>query len=163
MCIHLRGRAAETSGDGFYHRKWHSYWLVQPCIFILFAMLTLPALAVYDRGLLQTCDQLSLPSTDVQDFTRLVQMRTFNSAPQRHCVEVQILDDDTVESNETFTLSLTTNDPAVLPGGFTTVTIIDNDGMPCSFHDGLYVLQEHHCTCLWDYAPMYLHQRNVSR
>ena len=106
-------------------------------------MLTLPALAVNDRGLLQTCDQLSFPSTDVEDFTRLVQMRMFNSAPQRHCVEVQILDDDTVESNKIFTLSLTTNDPAVLHGGFTTVTIIDNDGMPCSVHDGLCVLQEH--------------------
>ena len=78
----------------------------------------------------------------------------FNSAPQRHCVEVEIFDDDTVESNETFTLSLTTNDPAVLHGGFTTVTIIDNDGMPCSFHDGLCMLQEY----LWDYVPMYLHR-----
>ena len=77
-------------------------------------------------------------------------MRTFNSTPQRHCVEVEIFDDDTVESDETFTLSLTTNDPAMLHGGFTTVTIIDNDGMPCSFHDGLYVLQEHHFSCLWD-------------
>ena len=77
-------------------------------------------------------------------------MRTFNSTPQRHCVEVEIFDDDTVESDETFTLSLTTNDPAMLHGGFTTVTIIDNDGMPCGFHDGLYVLQEHHFSCLWD-------------
>ena len=82
-------------------------------------------------------------------------MRTFNSTTQRHCVEVEIFDDDTVESNETFTLSLTTNDPAVLHGGFTTVTIIDNDGMPYSFHD---LLEEHHFSCLWDYVPMYLHR-----
>jgi len=48
LCCCLRGRAGETSGNDFRHPKWHRYRLVELCILIWFAMLTLPALPLDD-------------------------------------------------------------------------------------------------------------------
>lgn len=46
------------------------------------------------------------------------------------CVEAVIVDDTVVEYNETFSISLTSNEPGVnVNGGVTIVTILDNDGM----------------------------------
>ena len=52
------------------------------------------------------------------------------------CFEVNIMADNIVEDNETFTLHLSTNDEGVTFNGETvTVTIIDNDGeMPKYCH-----------------------------
>ena len=45
------------------------------------------------------------------------------------CVNVNIIDDDALELNETFTVTLTTSDPAVIfDTDATTITITDNDG-----------------------------------
>ncbi len=44
------------------------------------------------------------------------------------CVNITILDDDSLEGNQTFTLTVTTPDPDVMLGsGTITITIIDND------------------------------------
>ncbi len=45
------------------------------------------------------------------------------------CVNITILDDNALELEQTFTVTLTTSDPDVLLGSdVTTVTITDNDG-----------------------------------
>ncbi len=45
------------------------------------------------------------------------------------CVEISILDDDALEGNQTFTMTLTTSDPDVLLGtDVTNITVVDNDG-----------------------------------
>ena len=47
-------------------------------------------------------------------------------------MNITILEDDAVETNETFTVTLTTSDPDVMIGtNVTTVSIIDNDGEYC--------------------------------
>ena len=44
------------------------------------------------------------------------------------CVNVNIIDDGALELDETFTVTLTTSDPAVILGNdATTITISDND------------------------------------
>ena len=67
-----------------------------------------------------------------EDFVRLPQERTltFNATTRRLCVEVEILEDDVVERNETLFFSLSTSDPAVqIDNAPSAVIIIDNDGM----------------------------------
>ena len=50
--------------------------------------------------------------------------------PTEHCILVEILEDTIVESNETFSVSLTSNETGVNVGiGEATISIIDNDGM----------------------------------
>ena len=50
-----------------------------------------------------------------------------NNATQ--CVNISIVDDDALEGNQTFLLSLTTSDSRVIVGtNLTTITIKDNDG-----------------------------------
>ena len=68
-----------------------------------------------------------------EDFVRLPQERTltFNATTRTRCVEVEILEDDVIEGNETLFFSLSTSDPAVqidnAPSAV--IIIIDNDGM----------------------------------
>ena len=56
-------------------------------------------------------------------------MLTFNATTRRLCVEVQIVDDEILESGaESLSIILTSTDPAVnLSLGNTTVKIEDND------------------------------------
>ncbi len=53
----------------------------------------------------------------------------FSSGVFQVCVNLTILDDEIVENNETFILTLTSSDPAVLTGntGSTEVTILEDD------------------------------------
>ena len=44
------------------------------------------------------------------------------------CVNVNITDDGALELDETFTVTLTTSDPAVTLDNVTTIIITDNDG-----------------------------------
>ncbi len=45
------------------------------------------------------------------------------------CVDISILDDNALEGDQTFTVTLSTSDPDVMLGNdVTTITIIDNDG-----------------------------------
>ena len=45
------------------------------------------------------------------------------------CVNIDIENDTALEGNQTFTVTLTTSDPDVLPGNdMTDITIEDNDG-----------------------------------
>ena len=67
-----------------------------------------------------------------EDFVHLPQERTltFNATMQTRCVEVEILEDDVIEGNETLFFSLSTSDPAVqIDNAPSAVIIIDNDGM----------------------------------
>ena len=46
------------------------------------------------------------------------------------CADISIVDDEALEGNQTFTVSLTTSDPNVVPGtNTTTIEIVDNDGI----------------------------------
>ncbi len=51
-------------------------------------------------------------------------MISFNSTINRNCIQVDILEDEIIESDEVFQLQLSTNDP-VFPA--VNVTIVDND------------------------------------
>ena len=55
-------------------------------------------------------------------------MLTFNHATRRQCVEIEIMDDTILENIESFYVSLSTSDPAiVVQSGTSTVWINDND------------------------------------
>ena len=79
-----------------------------------------------------------------EDFVPLPQRQalTFNATTRRLCVEVEILEDDVVEGNETLFFSLSTSDPAVQINNAPSavIIIIDNDGM--------HLLSE--CTVIYD-------------
>ena len=69
----------------------------------------------------------------VEDYTETIAPRelSFDAFISRRCLEIEILDDQVVEGNETFSVHLSTNDSAVrsFTQGSTVVHIIDNDGM----------------------------------
>ena len=66
------------------------------------------------------------------DYTAISSSLTFanNSMDgDMECVSVTIIDDGALELDKTFTVTLTTSDPAVILGNdITTITITDNDG-----------------------------------
>ena len=54
---------------------------------------------------------------------------TGSSDGDEECVNITILEDDALETSETFTVTLTTSDPDVMiDTNVTTVVILDNDG-----------------------------------
>ena len=56
----------------------------------------------------------------------------FTTGSSYGCMDVAIYDDSLFEGNETFTVTLTLNQPSyavVLGNNMTTITILDNDGM----------------------------------
>ena len=58
------------------------------------------------------------------DYTALTQMLAFSSGTLRVCVSITLVGDNSNENSETFSVSLTTSDRAVVLGrNFTTVTI----------------------------------------
>lgn len=73
-------------------------------------------------------------STDMQDYLFVSGILRFlpSAVPQRSCIQVPIVNDTTVESNETLFIVLNTTDPAVvIPTGAIPLTIVDNDGELC--------------------------------
>ncbi len=69
----------------------------------------------------------------VDDYIRFSSNNTFSSGSidnDTRCVDVSIVDDDVLEGNQNFIVTLTTPDPNVILGNeMTTVAIIDNDGL----------------------------------
>ncbi len=66
------------------------------------------------------------------DYRRLSSNEIFTSGSTNNavrCVNINILDDDALESNQTFTVMLTTSDPDVnIQTSTTLLTVTDNDG-----------------------------------
>ena len=71
--------------------------------------------------------------TDPKDYTSAETDLTFTPESSRLCVNIPITNDTVVEGNETFTVTVTSNDTTVQtgPNSNSTVTIIDNDGRQC--------------------------------
>jgi hypothetical protein len=67
-----------------------------------------------------------------EDYISIFEFENFTSGSPdgaTKCVDIRILDDDALEGEQTFTLTLTTSDPDVMLGNnVTTITIIDNEG-----------------------------------
>lgn len=81
---------------------------------------------------LHVCSVLSCPYASKiagEDYTMVMMDLTFNSDNSRGCVEVPITDDNLLEENETFTVTLTTEDTSAMLGNptMTTVTLLASD------------------------------------
>jgi hypothetical protein len=67
-----------------------------------------------------------------EDYVSSSEVETFTSGSPNgstRCVGISILDDDVLEGEQTFVLTLTTSDPDVMiRNNVTTITIIDNEG-----------------------------------
>ena len=59
---------------------------------------------------------------------------TFDSMTSTQCISITLVDDNLVEDTETFTVSLSSSDPAVQLGTPSTafVSILDTSGVQCS-------------------------------
>jgi hypothetical protein len=72
-----------------------------------------------------------------EDYISISEVEAFTSGSPdgaARCVNIPILDDDALEGEQTFTLTLTTSDPDVMIGNdATTITIIDNEGRKAYF------------------------------
>ena len=85
--------------------------------------------------------------TSAIDFIAITgQQFTFTSAIQRVCVDIEILEDESVEDNETFTVVLLDFSVTINPNQ-ATVQIVDNDGqfylsMQCNLKVALAVWLE---------------------
>ena len=71
----------------------------------------------------------------------------------RTCINISIVDDQLVEGNETFFVSLRYSEA---PGrdqvelgkpNTTTVTIVDNDGITCTMSEGIISMRVQHSNC----------------
>ena len=71
-------------------------------------------------------------ATDISDYSNGYFNKKFPSGSvdnATQCVDISVVDDDSLEGNQTFWLSLMTSDPNVFVGtNMTAITIIDNDG-----------------------------------
>ena len=61
------------------------------------------------------------------DYIPIDQPLEFSTAPAQMCVEITITPDAVVETDETFSVSLSSSDPAVVIVTNTTVTIVDDN------------------------------------
>ena len=69
-----------------------------------------------------------LPISDLGDYTEMTQILTFMEGTSDVCTTVQITDDNVLEDDESFLLTLTTSEPRVtLDPEQGSVLIIDND------------------------------------
>ena len=76
------------------------------------------------------CTMLLSQCTDGLDFTLVQMSLIFVQAPTIQCVEILIMDDIILENDESFSVSLSTNDGAVnVLQDQALVTITDNDSM----------------------------------
>jgi hypothetical protein len=68
-----------------------------------------------------------------EDYFSISEVEIFTSGSPdgaTRCVDIPILNDGTLEGEQTFTLTLTTSDPEVMLGNnVTTIIIIDNEGI----------------------------------
>ena len=70
-----------------------------------------------------------------RDFVAVNMLLLFPPGTSRQCVEIFIVDDDVLESVETFSVQLTTTDESVFPiRNSSTVVIVDNDSKFCTVH-----------------------------
>ena len=71
-------------------------------------------------------------ATGGSDYTSVSSNEVFPSGStdtDTRCVNITLEDDEALERDETFTVTLTTSDPNVMLGqDVTTVTVVDNDG-----------------------------------
>ena len=84
------------------------------------------------------------------DYTAVTpQHLTFTSAPDQMCITVSISNDGVVEPTESFTVTLSSTDPAVqLPQPSTSVTIFDSTGKYLlSVCSGCHKAKDH-CYCV---------------
>lgn len=71
---------------------------------------------------------LCSPTTDLSDFSPTTAEVIFQSVNSVNCVSVPISDDEVLESDETFSVSLNTSDPdAMLSPSSATITILNDD------------------------------------
>ena len=64
---------------------------------------------------------------------------TFSESVNQSCVRIPIQNDNRVEDQEEFTVTLNSTDTDVIVGSPSTVTIVDDDG-----EDNHLILKEHH-------------------
>ena len=62
------------------------------------------------------------------DYTMVNSVLTLNAAVGSACVEVATTEDDVLENDETFSISLTAADSAVMFGASMSTVVISNDG-----------------------------------
>ena len=71
--------------------------------------------------------------TDGEDYDGTVVQLMFNATVRRSCADIPITDDPLVEQMERFNVSISTDNPDIIPDPPTgVVTIVDNDGEPLS-------------------------------
>ena len=84
------------------------------------------------------CQILILTVADEQDYTPITPFNSplfdpFNDGRRSQCFDVSIIDDNVVESNETFTLRVTPGDdtqPVRIYPNVSIIEIVDNDSKP---------------------------------
>ena len=85
-------------------------------------------LNIYDRSN-QKLIFAALVERDYTDISSILTFANNSMAGDMECVNVTIIDDDALEIDETFTVTLTTSDFAViLDNDVTVITITDDDG-----------------------------------
>ena len=84
------------------------------------------------------------------DFDRVNMPLLFPPGTSRQCVEIFIVDDDLLESFETFSVELTTTDESVFPiRNSSTVVIVDNDSKFCNAHHDSIMTHNNFTVCIF--------------
>ena len=65
---------------------------------------------------------------DQEDYQAVSMELTFSESVNQSCVRIPIQNNRRVENPEEFNVTLNSTDPDVIPGPFSTVTIVDDDG-----------------------------------
>ena len=85
-----------------------------------------------------------------RDFDRVNMPLLFPPGTSRQCVEIFIVDDDLLESFETFSVELTTTDESVFPiRNSSTVVIVDNDSKFSNVHHDSIVTHNNFMVCIF--------------
>ena len=83
----------------------------------------------YYQSMIYSFPTTALSGTDYEAVTSDVIFATRSSDGDEECVNITILEDDALETSETFTVTLTTSDlDVMIDTNVTTVIILDNDG-----------------------------------
>ena len=83
----------------------------------------------YVDPMLRKCDCVLHNLSAPDDYTSVSQDLTFQPGSERQCVDVPIVNDDDLENEEQFSMTITTEEDRVtLEPDSTTVTITDDDG-----------------------------------
>ena len=74
----------------------------------------------------------------LDDSTEIVFQSGFTNTTQ--CVDIEIINDDTLELSEFFNIILSSSDPdVVIDNNMASIVIIDDDGMPINIHFDPYL------------------------